>query len=384
MLAVVLSLVLAPHQDEPPRLRTICRNGAVVMVERMAQEPTVSVQLWASSRSVPETRATHGWRHLVEHLIAKGVGRNLDARLESQGCTLQANTFRDAMQFQVDAPPAKLDLAIASVLEMLRPLETTEQEIKKEIQVMAEEFATYEDAVRLGSAAWTFAYGDAGLDPQGTVESLTNATPAALRDVQRKQFYPENLVLVISGPVDIKAATEKGVEAIGMRQGAIREAFEPRDVGKSGRVETTASGEGRAALVESFDTPSTVGALAFGLAVASQVEGGFLTYTPTLNRGLIIVGQTEKLSGMGIKIDEVTEADFPRLYETGKYLARSWVQRYLRTAQGVGFIRGLLLCQNAGSRPEQMLAAIDNLNYQQFREGAKAFEKANAVTVVGR
>jgi len=77
--AAGLALLFSPPQ-QPPRLRTLLDNGAVVLVEPVPSA-TISVQLFASSKYAPETAASHGYRHLLEHLIARGDG-TLDRRLE--------------------------------------------------------------------------------------------------------------------------------------------------------------------------------------------------------------------------------------------------------------------------------------------------------------
>jgi predicted Zn-dependent peptidase len=382
MLALALSVALM-RQEEPPRLRTICHNGAAIVVERMPDEPMISVQLWASARSVPETPSTHGWRHLLEHLLARGSKGDLDKKLETNGSYLRARTFRDAMQIEICVGPRQLDLAISAITDILRPLQTDQATIDREIPILSEEFATYDDSSRLSAAAWTGAYADKGLDPFGSLATLAKATPPSLRDLQRKHFYPENLVLSIAGPIDIKQATAMANEAIGMKQGAVRVADVERPVGKPGRIETEGFGEGRAAIVAGYDMPLTAGALAFALAVASGVDGAFVTYTPSLQRGLVIVGQTEKPSGIGLKIDGLQDSEMPQLFALGRILAKNWMARYMRSASGVAYIRGLLLCQGHGSRPELMERAIDQLTFAQFKDAAQTFAKDKAVTVVG-
>jgi len=382
MLALALSVALL-SQEEPPRLRTICRNGAAVIVEQMADEPAISVQLWASSRGVPETPDSHGMRHLLEHLLAPGRTRDLDQKLEAAGGYLRATTYRDAMQFEIVVKPNQMELAMSAVNELLRPIEVDQKRIDREIAIMRQEFATYDDPSKLSRGAWEGAFGSDALDPFGNLETMAKASPEALLEVQRKHFYPENLVLSIAGPVDVKKATEASVEAIGMKQGALRIPAPRAQAGKATRIEVDGFGEARAAIVPGFDRPKTVGCLAFALAVASGVEGSFATYTPSSDRGMVIVGQTEKLAGVGLKIDSIAEGEMPKLYAIGKILARQWVQRYLRTSSGVAYIRGLLLVQNHASRPEQMLDAIDNLSFAQFKEAAGAFAKESCVVVVG-
>jgi predicted Zn-dependent peptidase len=248
---------------------------------------------------------------------------------------------------------------------------------------MRQEFATYDDPSRLSAGAWRQAFGDNGMDPFGDLEALAKATPEALRELHRKHFYPENLAITIAGPLDIRAATEKAVAAFGMKQGGIRIVRDPAPLGKPGRIEVSGFGEGRAAMTPGYDNPLAVGSLAFALAVASEIEGSFVTYTPATDRGVVTVGQTERVSGMGIRIDSVGANDLPRLFALGRVLARRWVERYLRSPSGVGFIRGLLLVQSPAASPEAMLTAIDALTYEQFKDAASQFSKEKGVTVVG-
>lgn len=382
MLALALATALIA-QDDPPRLRTLCPNGAAVIVERMPKEPMISVQLWSSARLVRENKAQHGYRHLLEHLLVRGDGQ-LDRKLETAGCYLRARTFRDAMQIEINVGPRQLDLAIQALNGFLKPLIVDQVRIDREIRVMREEFATYDDASRLSAGAWKQAFGDQGLDPFGDLEVLAKATPEDLAAIQRKEFYSENLVLSIAGPVDIKEATRLGTSLIGIKQGSTRATEADLPTGVPGRIEVDGFGEGRAAIVAGYDRPLTAGALAMALSVASEVDGSFVTYTPSDRQGMITVGQTERQSGVGLKLDSLQEQDLVLHFIRGKIMAKNWVNGFLRTAQGTAYLRGLLLVQGHGNRPESLLTSLDNLTMNQFRASAALFSKSNAVTVVGR
>src|SRR6476469_6543311 len=100
MLALAAFTLIA-LQVQPPRLRTVLSNNSAVLVEPMANEKTISIQLWAASRGVEERPETHGLRHLLEHVLALGPNRDLDQRLETVGGELFARTFRDGTQIEV-------------------------------------------------------------------------------------------------------------------------------------------------------------------------------------------------------------------------------------------------------------------------------------------
>src|SRR5258708_4271782 len=181
MLALFASLSVGLIQD-PPRLRTVLDNESIILVESMPRESVVSVQLFASAKYVPESAATHGYRHLIEHLIAKGDGA-LDRKLESLACFLNASTLRDAMQIELTVGPTQLQLALDTLGGLLRRPEFTQKQIDHELRVMRDELSMEDDPILLSSAAWEGAFGESGLDPLGTFDSMYRATPEKLADV---------------------------------------------------------------------------------------------------------------------------------------------------------------------------------------------------------
>lgn len=386
---IVLIGPLAPisrslPQQESPRLRTALPNGALILVERMPEAKALSIQLFASSRRVPETTGTHGRRHLLEHLLALGPKRSLDQRLESNGSFLFARTYRDATQFEIAGASGQLDLALDAVAAVLQPLKVTQAEIDRELNVLAQEFGLLSDPSRLSSAAWKAGYGDDGLDPIGSLEGMA-ATPQALAEVQRLHFAPDGLVLVISGPISIEQATAKAKKLLsGLKPLPDKPSLLRRGEGKPGRSEVPgAYGESRAALVKDYKDPNTAGALAAALAVASQFDQFFVTYTPSIQNGLVLVGRTDENSGLGLWIDAQTPAQLAALFPVGKMLARAWIERQLKTPAGSAYLRGLLLVQGEAHKPELMLDAIEGLTQEGFLAAMGRLGKDRSVIAVG-
>ncbi|MFY9233371.1 MAG: insulinase family protein [Fimbriimonadaceae bacterium] len=371
-------------QQESPRLRTALPNGAIILVERMPEAKTLSVQLFASSRRVPESTSTHGKRHLLEHILALGPKRSLDQRLESNGSFLWARTYRDATQFEISGPPGQLDLALDAVNAVLQPLKVTQPEIDRELKVLAQEFGLLSDPSRLSSAAWKAGYGDEGLDPIGSLDGMASS-PEDLAETQKLHFAPDGLVLVISGPVSIDQASSKAKKVLaGLKPLPDKSIFMRRGEGKAARGEAVgAFGEARGALVKDYKDPMTAASLAAALAVASQFDQSFVTYTPSIQNGLILVGRTDENSGLGLWIEAQTPAQLAELYPVGKSLARSWVERQLKTPAGSAYLRGLLLVQGEAHRPELMLDAINGLTQAAFLSAMDRLGKDRSVIAVG-
>src|SRR5579862_8128141 len=135
MLTLVATLALLQAQDQPPRLRTVLENSAIILVEPKPREPMISVQLFASDKYCPETDTTHGYRHLIEHLVSHGDG-SIDRQLESQACFLNAHTLRDAMQIELTVGPSQLDLGIATLAKILRKRTFSQKELDNELRIM--------------------------------------------------------------------------------------------------------------------------------------------------------------------------------------------------------------------------------------------------------
>ncbi len=381
MLPVLAAIAIAaPAIQDPPRLRTVLENNAVILVEPMPKEPVISVQLFASARYIPETEATHGYRHLLEHVLMRGDG-SLDRKLESQACFMKAATLRDAMQIDLTVGPNQLQLGLDTLATLLRKPSFTQDRLDRELRVMRNEFAMVDSPMALSSAAWKCAYGEAGLDPMGTFDSIYRATPEKLTEVFDRQFAAEGLALVIAGPVNLDKATQMAKALLAPRPKSKFAVPDLKRAGKAGRETAESSGEARGAIVPSFKMPQTVAALAASLAISSELAGCFVIYTPSDRAGLVLIGRTESSSGLGAFIDSLQRpAD---LYPRGRAMARQWVERQLQTPQGVGFLRGLLLCQGQSNRPEMMLQALDAMTQKQFEEGVQALTAGTAAVSVG-
>jgi hypothetical protein len=375
---------LAQAQEAPQRLRTLFPNGAILLVENISGAATASVQLFASSRRLPDTPENHGYRHLLEHLLLKGPAKDLDLRLESQGMVLLGKTLRDAMQIEVRCEASQIPAAMDALGELLKPIHVSVADIASEVSVMRQEDALQSDALRLSRAEWAEAFGEQGLDPFGETDVMAKATPEALSAYQEELFAANNLVLVISGPFDVETQSKAARGFLKDRSGKASAAEVERAKGIPGRTQIDdAFGEARAARVPGFREPSAAGALAAALAVASQLENAFVIYTPSAGTGLIIVGRSDENSGVGLKIDSLEEGDIAALFPLGKLLAHRWLVRQLESPSSSASIRGLLLCQGPSYKPEQMLENIDALKWPEFIQGFHMFSKDNADIAVG-
>lgn len=369
-----------PPIPQPPRLRTILPNGATILVIRRPGAQAVWVRLLLAARGGEDTPATHGRRHLLEHLVAVGTDGTLDRRLETEGAILRAQTLRDATEIAVDAPANKLDLALSAIGEMLRlrPLKT--EDVAREAGILRQEAALQEIPTRLSSAAWRVAYGDKGLDPFGDLTAIRAATPAAIAALHQTLTAGPNLVLVVSGDVDLDKATAKAT-AILRAAPKIERPWTTRGEAKPGRDDSVQGySEARALPVPAYDDVRTVAALAAALAYASEVPGTFVAYTPSGRPGMVVVGRSGESEGLGTYIDR---ADPASLYERAQLLVRRWLRRQMDDPGSDASLRGLLLAQSTGYSPDAMQEAIDKMTFSDFKAAFDAFRGDRAITVTG-
>ena len=366
--------------EQPPRLRTILPNGAAITVERMPGAKTLSLQMIVSSRGTEETPISNGLRHLLEHLIALGTKGDIDSRLEREGGFLTAETTRDAMAFRLNLPLGKLDLGVKILKELTQLPAVTQASIRKESLVLEQEFALRDSASKMSAIAWQQFFGDKGLDPNGNLDVIRNATPAMLTTLHKVLYTGGNLVVSVAGDVDLDVATRQCVGLVAGFPKSEASQFE-RKAGPGGQGTVDAIGLAYCVAVPGIRHPETAARLAAAFALASEADRSYVIYTPSAGQGVITIGRDDDKHGFG---KAITDAKPEALFERGKLMARSWILRKLTTPDQVASIRGILLSNATDLKPELLVENINAVTYKQFVAALAAFRSDEAVVVTGR
>jgi predicted Zn-dependent peptidase len=381
MLALFACLVATQVPiEQPPRLRTILDNGAAILVEKVPGAKTLSLDFFASSRGAEESAATNGVRHLLEHLIARGPKGDIDVRLETAGGFLQAETLRDAMEFKITLPAGQLPLGMRIVAELMQMPVVTPESIQHEALIIEQEMALRENSSKLAAAAWMTSFGDKGLDVVGTLDVIRNTTPAMLEKVHREQFSGPNIAITAVGDLDLDDATKACSAVLSKSTKTVVKPID-RGVGVGGTVNSSATGQAIALPVTGWRYPETAARVAAAFALASEVDNGFVIYTPSAGAGLVIVGRSTSNTGLE---NIVAKANANDLFVRGRSLAKSWIQNMLQSPSGIAEARGLLLVQEFDLKPETMIENLDTMSVNRFTEALAAFRSPEAVTVVGK
>lgn len=389
-LCAMLGILSQDPQPTPPLpiqgsnlSRTLLPSGAAILVEPMPNAANVSIVLTASARGVQETPETHGRRHLLEHLVARGGSGNLDRKLEAAGWSMVAETGRDVMQFRFSGPPKAIDAAWEAIDDLLKPRPFTAEMIQREVATMKQEQAVRESTDLLSSAAWRATYGDEGLDGFGSLAVMAATTPDQLTETFKAIFAQDQLALSVAGPVTPGAAINAGTRLLGKAPMARKSAWKRRGEGTAGLGNAPdAKGIALAVRVPGFSDPRTTATLAAALAIASELEEAFVTYTPTLQNGLVILGSTEGDAQPFAKVEELSKSGawlFPR----GRTIAEQWVKRQTMTPQASATYHGLIQIQAAGARPESMAENLKYLSQSEFNSALAKFRRGEATVIQG-
>lgn len=325
----------------------------------------VSIVLSASSRGAEDTVATHGNRHLLEHVVAAAGDGKLDRALEQVGGLLLASTYRDATVFEVIVPPDRISAGLDAIAELLRPPRFSEQAMAGEIAAVQQELALTDRQTSLVNRLWVESYSDIGLDPAGNSLTVAKATRRALTDLYDRQYRAANLALTMSGPIEMDK--ELGMLSTLMNRvpGDGRAApYMPREVGKlSIAIEGEFGGIG--VPIGGLREPGSCAVLALSLFLVSNAERAFLSYTPSSRNSLISIGvRTSPLEWFRF-IRSLPESTITASFERARALCRVWAERQLKT-YGAARLQALLLSQSPDEDVSKFEPTIDAMTMQEY------------------
>ena len=203
----------------PPKFvyqRLQLSNGLTVILNQDRSTPIVNVQLWYHVGSKDEKPGRTGFAHFFEHLMFKG-SRNVEPEqhtsiVASVGGQANAYTNEDTTVFWQTVPAHFLPLVLwmeADRMATLRIEQDTfvrEREVVKEERRMRIENQPYGrlNEIIYEQAFTTHPYRHPVI---GSMEDLSAATLADVRDFYATYYVPSNVTVVISGDFDVAEAT---------------------------------------------------------------------------------------------------------------------------------------------------------------------------------
>jgi len=194
----------------PPPLRQVLRNGMRLIVQDHRAADIVAIYLFVGVGVRHEPPDQQGYAHFQEHMLFKGTDRfgpgHVDRAVEGVGGRSNAVTSFDYTTFYLVLPADAAATGIELLADMAFQSTFAAAEVAREREVIFEETRLEQDNPRTAIVrqlyGLVFAEHPYGRPVLGTRPTMQAATQERLRAFNRRYYVPENMTLVVAGPVD--------------------------------------------------------------------------------------------------------------------------------------------------------------------------------------
>lgn len=186
-------------------------NGLKVIIKEDHRSPTVAHMIWYRTGSVDETVGTTGVAHVLEHMMFKGTklvpAGEFSKKVAALGGRENAFTSTDYTAYFQQIEKSHLPEIMALEADRMQNLQLSEEEFKKEIQVIMEERRLRTDDQSSSLLYEQFLATALNSAPNrhpviGWMNDLKNMDYTDAREWYQKWYSPNNAVLVVVGDVD--------------------------------------------------------------------------------------------------------------------------------------------------------------------------------------
>jgi zinc protease len=277
-----------------PPSREVLPNGFRLIIQEHYASKTVALQLWVGVGGRDEAPSERGFSHFAEHMLFKGtdtLGAGfVDREVEGVGGRTNAGTSLDYTYYYMLLPSARAARGIEVLADMAFNSTFDPAELGREREVVFEEVRVGEDnprafiGRRLYENAFTgYPYGYPVL---GDPDALRAATRESLRGYYKRHYVPENMTLVVAGPVDAGAIRAMVTRTFGSapRTGYARKELPGPPATPSARRLTIERAERQAYLGLAWGAPALADREMYAVEILAHILGG--SRTSRLNQAL--------------------------------------------------------------------------------------------------
>jgi zinc protease len=292
-LALFVSGCAAAAQTAPPAAESsesavpvvqVLPNGLTLIMQDHRAADIVAAYLWVATGVRYETPDGLGYAHFQEHMLFKGTDKfgpgYIDRTVEGQGGRSNAFTSFDYTTFQILVPSDGTRTALGLLDDMAFRSTFDPKEIDAERQVIFEEASIETDnpksAVLRQLYGLVFSGHPYGRPVLGTPETMNAANQAKLKGFNSQYYTPENMVLVVVGPLGAKAVRAMVDEAFGRhpKTGYVPPPVPPLAPIKGMVRKTVERPEQQAHLALGWQAPSLSNPDSFALDLVATILGG--------------------------------------------------------------------------------------------------------------
>ena len=191
--------------------RQMLPNGMEIVVVENHGVPLVTLEINVRNGAFTQTPETEGVTHLYEHMFFKGSTDFPDPeaflfRAAELGATFNGTTQEERVNYYLTLPADSIEGGMAWLAGALRSPTFAADELRREQEVVLGEYDRAESSpyFGLGQRMDSVLYGDqiGRKNTIGRREVIRGATPAILREIQRRYYVPNNTLLIVAGDVD--------------------------------------------------------------------------------------------------------------------------------------------------------------------------------------
>jgi len=193
-------------------LETLSNKVRILFVPMPSLE-SATVTVWIKTGSRNESNNIAGISHFLEHIVFKGSKKRPSAReiseaVDAIGGEFNASTSKEWTNFHIKARKESLDTVFDVLSDMVLNPILSEKEIEREKKVIIEEIAMYEDTpiYQIGEVfeRSLFKGDNLGRDVIGLEKTVKNIKKDDFVLYRKRYYYPENILISVSGGVDKK------------------------------------------------------------------------------------------------------------------------------------------------------------------------------------
>src|ERR1700737_2454482 len=215
----------SPSHGLPAPIREVLPNGMRLIIQEHRAASTVAIHLWTGVGGRDKAAGERGFSHFAEHMLFKGTATRprgfVESEVESVGGRTNAGTSNDYTFYYLLLPAARALPGIALIADMVLNSVFDPAELTREREVVFEEVRLNEDNPRssLGRQLYTLLYQEHpyGRPVLGDAADLRAATQETLRGYYTRYYVPNNMTLVVVGPVAPAAVRAAALAAFGPR-----------------------------------------------------------------------------------------------------------------------------------------------------------------------
>jgi zinc protease len=190
-------------------------NGLRFVVHEDHSTPIVAVDVWYDVGSANEAEGRSGFAHLFEHMLFQETENlrkgDFDKYLEEAGGNLNGTTNQDRTMYYEIVPSNRVNLALWLEAERMARLKVTDENFKREREVVKEERRMRIDNAPYGNGFLMLDTLYTDYKPYrhtviGTMDDLNAATAEDVINFYKQYYVPNNATIVLAGDITVDQA----------------------------------------------------------------------------------------------------------------------------------------------------------------------------------